>query len=178
MSKPIVIVGAGGLGKEIACLINDLPDFELVGFYDDGLPTGQTILGKFPVLGTTQDLIESKEATALTVAFGNPSTRKKVWEKLQENTQLTFPVLIHPQALVMNKERVALGQGTVIFPFSILTTDIEMGDNCLVHTRASVHHDVKVGSHSVIMPGARLVMSEQFGEATFVESNYFKPHSF
>jgi FlaA1/EpsC-like NDP-sugar epimerase len=178
MKKPIVIVGAGGLGKEIACLINDLPDYELIGFYDDGLPVGQITLGKYIVLGTIQDLIQRKEEMAVTVAFGNPSTRKKVWEKLQENTQLTFPVLIHPQALVMNKERVALGQGTVIFPFSILTTDIVLDDNCLVHTRASVHHDVKVGSHSVIMPGARLVMSEQFDEATFVESNYFKPHSF
>jgi acetyltransferase-like isoleucine patch superfamily enzyme len=178
MSKPIVIVGAGGLGKEIACLIKDLSEFELVGFYDDGLPTGQTILGKFPVLGSTQDLIDTKEELTVTIAFGNPSTRKKVWEKLQVNSNLSFPVLIHPQALLMNKERIALGQGTVVFPFSILTTDIKLGDNCLVHTRASVHHDVNVGSHSVIMPGARLVMSEQFDEATFVESNYFKPHSF
>ena len=178
MSKPIVIVGAGGLGKEIACLINDLLDFELVGFYDDGLPVGQTILGKFPVLGSTQNLIDSQEELAVAIAFGNPSTRKKVWEKLQVNSNLSFPILIHPQALLMNKERIALGQGTVIFPFSILTTDIILGDNCLVQTRASVHHDVNVGSHSVIMPCAGLVMSEQFDEATFVESNYFKPHSF
>lgn len=178
MSKPIVIAGAGGLGKELACLINDLPDYELVGFYDDGLPVGQTILGKYPVLGSTQNLIDNKDEFAVAIAFGNPSTRKKVWEKLQVNSNLSFPVLIHPQALLMNKDRITLGQGTVIFPFSILTTDIELGDNCLVHTRASVHHDVTVGSHSVIMPGARLVMSEQFDEATFVESNYFKPHSF
>ena len=178
MKKPIFIVGAGGLGKEIACVVDDLPDYELIGFYDDGLPLGQTILGKYHVLGSTQDLIESQDERAVAIAFGNPATRKKVWTKLQENTQLNFPVLIHPQALVMNKERIALGKGTVIFPFSILTTDIVLGDNCLVHTRASVHHDVRVGSHSVIMPGARLVMSEQFDEATFVESNYFKTHSF
>ena len=178
MSKPTVIIGAGGLGKEIACLINDLTDYELIGFYDDGLSVGQTILGKHPVLGSTQDLIDAQEEFAVAIALGNPSTRKKVWEKLQVNPNLSFPVLIHPQALLMNKERISLGQGTVIFPFSILTTDIVLGDNCLVHTSASVHHDVTVGSHSVIMPGARLVMSEQFDEATFVESNYFKPHSF
>ena len=178
MKKTIVIVGAGGLGKEIACLINDLPEFELVGFYDDGLPVGQTILGKYPVLGSTIDLIGNQAEIAVAIAFGNPSTRKNVWENLRVNKSLNFPILIHPQALLMNKERIALGQGTVIFPFSILTTDIVLGDNCLVHTRASVHHDVSVGSHSVIMPGARLVMSEQFDEATFVESNYFKPHSF
>ena len=178
MKKPIVIVGAGGLGKEIACLINDLPDYELIGFYDDDLPIGQTILGKYPVLGSTQVLIDTQEEWAVVIAFGNPSNRTKVWEKLQVNRNLSFPILIHPQALLMNKERIALGKGTVIFPFSLLTTDIVLGDNCLVHTSASVHHDVNVGSHSVIMPGARLVMSEQFDEATFIESNYFKTHLF
>lgn len=178
MSKSIVIVGAGGLGKEIACLINDLTDYKLLGFYDDGRILGDIILGKYPILGTSEDLLNSSENIDAVIAFGNPSTRKKMWDKLQGNASLSFPVLIHPQALVMNKERIELGKGTVIFPFSILTTDIQLGYNCLVHTRASVHHDVNVGSHSVIMPGARLVMSEQFEEASFVESNYFKPHSF
>ena len=178
MSKPIVIVGAGGLGKEIACLIEGISEYQVTGFYDDGVPKDELILGKYSVLGTTSDLLSLNNEQSVVVAFGNPKTRKKVWEVLVSNVKLNFPSLIHPQALLMNKERISLGRGVVVFPFSILTTDLVLGDNCLVHTRASVHHDVNVGAHSVIMPGARLVMSEQFDEATFVESNYFKPHSF
>ena len=30
----------------------------------------------------------------------------------------------------------------------------------------------------IAIAGKRLVMSEQFDEASFVQSNYFKPHSF
>jgi hypothetical protein len=178
MKQSLVIVGAGGLGKEIACLVEGIAEFEVAGFCDDGIPTGQLVLDKYPVLGTTLDLMNNENEHPVVIAFGNPKTRKKVWELLASNEKLSFPVLIHPQALLMNKERITLGRGVVVFPFSILTTDIVLGDNCLVHTRASVHHDVNVGAHSVIMPGARLVMSEQFDEATFVESNYFKPHSF
>lgn len=178
MNDKLVIVGAGGLGKEIACLVEGISEYEVAGFYDDGVPTGQLVLDKYPVLGTTQDLMNNESAHSVVIAFGNPKTRKKVWELLALNERLNFPVLIHSQSLLMNKERITLGRGVVIFPFSILTTDIVLGDNCLVHTRASVHHDVNVGAHSVIMPGARLAMSEQLEEATFVESNYFKPHSF
>ncbi len=178
MSKPIIIVGAGGLGKEIAFLIIDLPEFELVGFYDDGFEKNEKVLGEHEVLGTLQVLNEIQKEVSIVIAFGNPKTRKKIWEYLQSNANILFPNLIHPLALLVNTERIQLGNGVVIFPQAVLTTDIIIGNNVIVHTGASVHHDVSVGSHSVIMPGARLVMCEQFDEATFVESNYFKPHSF
>lgn len=139
MKKPIVIVGAGGLGKEIACLIEGISEYQVIGFYDDGIPKDELILGKYPVLGTTSDLKSLNNEQSVVVAFGNPKTRKKVWELLASNEKLSFPVLIHPQALLMNNERITLGRGVVVFPFSILTTDIVLGDNCLVHTLSLIH---------------------------------------
>jgi carbonic anhydrase/acetyltransferase-like protein (isoleucine patch superfamily) len=178
MKNPIVIVGAGGLGKEIASLINDLSEFELVGFYDDVLPVGQLKLGKFPVLGTFQSLQKTNTPVSVVIASGDPEVRKKWWNAFQENKNIHFPNLIHPSALLMNSGRIQIGRGVVVFPNAVLTADITLGNNVVVHIGASVHHDVTIGDHSVIMPGARLVMSEQFDECSFVESNYFKPHSF
>ena len=178
MKQPLVIVGAGGLGKEIACLVGDLTDFYVQGFYDDGLTKGEFLLGKYEVLGNIQSMLEIQTDVSVVFAFGNPKMRKKCWDTLQENANIHFPNLIHPSALIMNTERIQLGKGVIVFPLAVLTTDLSIGNNVVVHTGASVHHDVSVGNHSVIMPGARLVMSEQLGEATFVESNYFKPHSF
>ena len=178
MKDPLVIVGAGGLGKEIACLVKGLTDFYVKGFYDDGLAQGELVLGKYEVLGNLQSLQEIQSEVFVVIAFGNPKTRKKCWDALQENAKIHFPNLIHSSALIMNSERIQLGKGVIVFPLAVLTTDLSIGDNVVVHTGASVHHDVSIGDHSVIMPGARLVMSEQFGEASFVESNYFKSHSF
>jgi len=178
MKQPLVIVGAGGLGKEIACLVGDLTDFYVQGFYDDGLTKGEFLLGKYEVLGNIQSMLEIQTDVSVVFAFGNPKMRKKCWDTLQENANIHFPNLIHPSALIMNTERIQLGKGVIVFPLAVLTTDLSIGNNVVVHTGASVHHDVSVGNHSVIMPGARLVMSEQLGEATFVESNYFKLHSF
>jgi len=178
MKQPLVIVGAGGLGKEIACLVSDLTNFYVQGFYDDGLTKGELVLGKYEILGNIQSLLEIQSEISVAIAFGNPKMRKKCWDALQENANIHFPNLVHPTALIMNAERIQWGKGVIVFPLAVLTTDLSIGNNVVVHTGASIHHDVNVGSHSVIMPGARLVMSEQFDEATFVESNYFKPHSF
>jgi hypothetical protein len=178
MKTPLVIAGAGGLGKEIACLIKDLPEFELAGFYDDGLTQGELVLGKYEVLGNMLSLQTVQSEVSVVIAFGNPKMRKKCWEALQENSNIHFPNIIHPTALIMNKERIQMGKGVIVFPLAVLTTDLSLGNNVVVHTGASVHHDVAVGNHSVIMPGARLVMSEQLSESSFIESNYYKPHSF
>ena len=178
MSKAIVIVGAGGLGKSVACLVSNLKEFEIFGFYDDGQLPGTHILDELEVLGSVQVLQEIQTEISVVLAFGNPKTRKKIWEQLSTNPKIQFPNLIHPAALLMNPNRIQMGIGVIIFPQAVLTTDVVIGNNVVIHVGASVHHDVSIGSHSVVMPGARLVMSEQFDEATFVESNYFKPHSF
>ena len=178
MKQPLVIVGAGGLGKEIACLVSDLSDFYVQGFYDDGIAQGELVLGKYKVLGNMQSLQEIQSDASVAIAFGNPKIRKKYWDALHENSNIHFPNLVHPTALIMNAERIQWGMGIIVFPLAVLTTDLSIGNNVIIHTGASVHHDVSVGNHSVIMPGARLVMSEQFAEASFIESNYFKPHSF
>jgi sugar O-acyltransferase (sialic acid O-acetyltransferase NeuD family) len=178
MKNPIVIVGAGGLGKSVACLLGNLGEFEIVGFYDDGQIQGSHILDEFEVLGNIRMLQEIQTEISAVIAFGNPGTRKKIWEQLSTNPLIKFPNLIHPTAFLMNTKRIQLGSGVVIFPQAVLTTDVVIGNNVVIHIGASVHHDVSIGSHSVIMPGARLVVSEQLEEGSFVESNYFKPHSF
>ena len=45
--KDIAIYGAGGLGKEVVCLIDRInksqskPQWRLIGFFDDGKPIGR-----------------------------------------------------------------------------------------------------------------------------------------
>ncbi|MBG0771214.1 MAG: hypothetical protein H0S82_05865, partial [Anaerolineaceae bacterium] len=41
----LVIFGAGGHGRSLAALIQKMGGFDLLGFVDDGVPAGQTVLG-------------------------------------------------------------------------------------------------------------------------------------
>ena len=53
--QDIAIYGAGGFGKEVACILNKIneiqPTWNLVGFFDDGVSKGTPISHFGPVLG-------------------------------------------------------------------------------------------------------------------------------
>jgi len=77
----IAIVGAGGLGKETAVLIDQINKQEkhwnLVGFFDDGVQTGTKILS-VPVLGNVAELNTHKTGLSVVIAVGNPDIKSKL----------------------------------------------------------------------------------------------------
>ena len=58
--KQIAIYGAGGFGREVACLLNKInevePTWELVGFFDDGIEKGTQVSHFGKVLGGIDEL--------------------------------------------------------------------------------------------------------------------------
>ena len=62
--KNIVIIGAGGFGREVQWLLERMNEKEkqwnLLGYIDDGVAVG-TIVDGLPVLGNITYLIETKE---------------------------------------------------------------------------------------------------------------------
>ena len=64
--KKIAINGAGSFGKEVACILNLIntkaPEWELVGFFDDGKERGQQVSHFGKVLGDKQYLNQWPEA--------------------------------------------------------------------------------------------------------------------
>ena len=78
--KDIVIIGAGGLGREILGLIQSINKKEsrwrVKGFYDDGAECGKLIHG-LPILGKVEALNAQQEALDVAIAIGDSSTRRK-----------------------------------------------------------------------------------------------------
>ena len=67
--KDIVIIGAGGFGREIKCLIDDINEssptklFNILGFIDDGVKVG-TQIHEYKVLGNVEYLSTLKKKAA------------------------------------------------------------------------------------------------------------------
>ena len=81
--KRIAIFGSGGMGREIACTLQRINHaankevWQLVGFYDDGLPQGSSNeMGK--VLGGAAQLNAVTEPLAVVLAFGSPQVMQRV----------------------------------------------------------------------------------------------------
>jgi len=162
---PLVIAGAGGLGREIAWLVEAInhhyqrPVFELRGFL---APGALASVGGYPVWGdeTWAEAQLSREVHFV-VAVGNPILRHRIAHRL---AQAGFPAatLIHPS--VHLGPRCQIWPGAIIAAGSTLTVDIEVGTHVLVNLHCTIGHDVRLGASSSLAPGVHLSGATTLGE--------------
>ncbi len=167
-SADIAIVGAGGLGKETAVLIDQInahtKTWNIVGFFDDGIEKGSNVLS-IPVLGGILELNQFSKPLNIIIAIGNPVVKAQLAERII-NSFLIFPILIHPTALI--GRQVTIGEGTIITAGCVLTVDIQVGKHVLLNLNTTVGHDVILDDYTSVMPGAHLSGSVKVGKAVFI----------
>ncbi|MGA1794837.1 MAG: acetyltransferase [bacterium] len=143
--QDIAIWGAGGFGREVAWLIEEINRadrvFTIIGFLDDRVSlVGQEING-YPVVGGLEYLGKN-QGIAVVMAVGNPVTRFKMHARIQ-GLRLSFPNLIHPS--VIKGRTIQMGVGNVICAGAILTENITIGDFCQFNLKTTIGHDVRLG---------------------------------
>ncbi|GAB3580795.1 LbetaH domain-containing protein [Hymenobacter daeguensis] len=155
---PLVIFGAGGLGREVLLLVQQInqsrPTWDVRGFYDDQAPATPTVAG-LPYLGTSADLNASPVPLAVALAVGSPAGRAAVAGRLT-SAQLRFPVLVHPRVALAASQRVALGAGCIVQQGCMLTCDIELGRFVLLNLGCTVGHDAVLEDFCSLMPHANV----------------------
>lgn len=152
---PLAIVGAGGFGREVAWLADDINQetatFDFVGFVDDG--ASSTPEG-YPVLATTDQWIsDGRTDVHLVCALGDPVTRWKVARRLSQ-AGFSFATLIHPS--VKRSRHVRIGPGGMICADNILTTNIDIGAHALLNLDCTVGHDSRLADFVSMMPGVHI----------------------
>jgi sugar O-acyltransferase (sialic acid O-acetyltransferase NeuD family) len=168
----IVIVGAGGFGREVLEIFKDQnrikKRWNIVGFVDDDKKLHGKMVNGYPVLGDLDWLKEhNKENLSCVCAIGMPETRKKVVAELQK-IDVKFSNAIHSSVLM--SEFVELGDDVIICAGSILTVNIKIGDHVHIDTNCTVAHDVVIGSYCRLSPGVRVNGRDRLGEGVFVGS--------
>jgi sugar O-acyltransferase (sialic acid O-acetyltransferase NeuD family) len=166
--KDIAVIGAGGFGREVKGLIDDInkirPIYNFKGFYDDGFEKG-TLINGFKVLGGISDLNEVSSPIQVAVAIGAPDTKRKIIEQLT-NTNIEFPTLIHP-SVICSDDFVTIGNGCIICAGNIITCNIEIQDFVILNLMCTVGHDTTIKKYSSFMPSVNIS-----GEVIIHESVY------
>jgi sugar O-acyltransferase (sialic acid O-acetyltransferase NeuD family) len=171
--RPLIIVGAGGLGREVLVLLRQLNEaganWDMRGFYDDQPPTEPTVAG-LPYLGTIEALNQVAEPLAVAVAVGSSASRATVVGRLT-SAQLSFPVLVHPGVRLAAYQRLALGAGCLIQQGCILTCDITLGRFVLLNLGCTVGHDAVLEDFCSLMPHVNIGGGAQLGAGTYLGTN-------
>ena len=167
--KDIAIYGAGGFGREIAYLLEQInkvqPQYNLIGYYDDGVDPN-TAVGELRVLGNISDLNAIDYQLCVVVAIGAPAIKKKVIEQIN-NPNLSFPNLFHP-SVMWQLDTVKFGKGNIICAGNLLTVDIEIGDFVILNLSCTVGHDTVIKDYSSFMPSVNISGEVLIEEAVYV----------
>ena len=157
-SGKIVIVGAGGLGREILATVRAYNtvrnEWDVLGFLDsDEKLRGSGIAG-VSVLGNDEWCQNNHDHSIRFIcAIGTSRARARVVQKLSA-MNCRFASVVHPGVRI--PESVEIGAGTVIMGGTQFTTDAKIGSHVVVYLNCSITHDVRVGDYCVITPGCNL----------------------
>lgn len=153
---PLVIVGAGGFGRECLDIVEALnrlgAQLAFVGFADDSGGDPELLARRGArVVGTVADT--ATRTTRYVIAIGSTIARRSIDERLT-GAGLECPVLIHPQATVGSDCR--LGPGTILNAGARVTTNVSLGRHAQVHANAAIGHDAVLDDYVSVFPGATI----------------------
>ncbi|UUC47028.1 acetyltransferase [Flavobacterium cerinum] len=167
--KNIAIIGAGGFGREVKTILDDInarePEFQFVGFYDDGVAKG-TIVNGYPVLGGVEELNAVSEPLCIAMGIGDPKLKMKIVGKIN-NSNIQYPTIVHPGAII-GKDDVTIGQGTIICAGCILTCNINIGAFVTLNLMCTVGHDTRIEAFSSFMPAVNISGEVLINEKVYV----------
>jgi sugar O-acyltransferase (sialic acid O-acetyltransferase NeuD family) len=153
----IAIYGAGGFGREVKMLIDQINQHEykykFIGYFDDGRSIGELING-FPVLGGINELNSYQGELYLVFSIGDPRIKRKLIDRITKN-ELSYPVLIHPSCIIGN-DNVEIGEGSIICAGNIITVDITIGRHVVLNLACTVGHDTIIGDFCSLMPSVNI----------------------
>ena len=152
--KDIVIIGAGGFGKEVAWLIEQInkksPTWNLLGFVDDGIKTG-TLINGYPILGEIKYLEDL--SVNLVCSISDSRSRHKIVSGLEKSNN-TFVTLIHPD--IDLSSTVSIGEGSIICEGVKFTVNIDIGNHVIIYHNSVICHDSNVGDFTSILPSVNI----------------------
>ena len=167
----IAIFGAGGFGREVACLIKMInekePTWNLIGFFDDNLDLkGKMISHYGSCLGGVEELNAYNKPLCVTIPIGIPSVVKQVVWKIN-NPNVTYPNLIHPTFKLADEKAFEIGKGNIIQGDCSASCDVVFGDFNVLNGGVVFGHDAKVGSFNTFMPATRISGEVKIGNGNF-----------
>ena len=139
--KNIVIIGAGGVGREVSLIIQQInelePTWNLLGFIDDNTDNWGKVINGYSVIGGIDSLEFLSNDTYIVIAIANYEVKKKIVNKV--NNKFKFATIVHPKVWI--HDYMTVGEGTIIYEGAILTANIEIGNHVIISPKCGVGHD-------------------------------------
>jgi sugar O-acyltransferase (sialic acid O-acetyltransferase NeuD family) len=169
--RKLVIVGAGGFGREVLAWARQSVqferDWEIKGFIDDN---AAALAGKntpAPWLGPIADHQPANDEVFV-CALGTPAVKRRVGELLRSRGA-RFGQVVH--RTVVLGDNVALGDGVILCPYTVVSANNRLGVCVAINFHSTVDHDTNVGDWSQVNCHCDLTGGVQIGREVFIGSS-------
>jgi len=183
--KKIIIVGAGGLGREVLQLVKDIngqeATYEIMGFIDDNALALQGKECSHGMIGSIGGWTPAADEL-FALAIANPQLKQNMVEKLKSKGA-QFASLIHPTAIISAHTK--LGMGLIVYPYARINVnctvddfvtllsspighDSIIGDYCTITTNCTITGDVSLGKRVFVGSGSTIIPHTSIGDDVYI----------
>ena len=150
----LALYGYGGHAREVAAQINSKVEFYVDDEYANDI---------------AKPISEFNPLThQMMVAVANSKDRYDIVQKLPKETM--YFTFIHPTALIMDKN-IEIGKGSFIGAYSVLTTNIKLGEHTILNRGVHIGHDTEIGTYFSAMPGVIISGNVKIYDLVYIGTN-------
>lgn len=164
MKQPLVVLGTHVFAEEVADLVAQAGEHELVAFAEnwDRQRAGRELHGK-PVLWV-DELAEHAGDWSAVCAIGSPDRHAYVSQVAALG--ISFATVRHPSAVIAPTAR--LGEGCIVGPGVVVGAHTEVADHVILNRGVLVGHHTTIGRCVTLSPAANVAGCAQIGERAYL----------
>ncbi|MGR5487944.1 acetyltransferase [Vibrio alfacsensis] len=148
INKLVGVYGASGFGREVMPIVKQqVGNQATFVFIDDGAQDNE--LNGFSILNFEQFLNENYDAKEVVIAIADSKIREKLAEKLRLNDIGQLNVFAANSVTLDANE---IGDGAVLCPFTMVTSNVKIGKGFHANIYSYVAHDCVIGDYVTFAP--------------------------
>jgi sugar O-acyltransferase (sialic acid O-acetyltransferase NeuD family) len=165
--QPLVIVGAGGHGREMLDIVEAInsvePTYEFLGFVATEADAALLSRRDAALLGDLEFVAEHDVAYA--IGIGDSATRLRIDHDLRVQGRQAV-TLVHPLASTGSDLR--FDEGVALAAGARVTTNVSLGRQTQLNINAVVSHDCVIGDGVTLSPGVLINGTVVLGDGVFL----------
>lgn len=166
----VYIIGASGFGREVESWIsssdNFLANYSLKGFLDDNINALEGYPSDYNVISKIDDF-RFKDDECVLLCITEPEIKEKIVRRI--NGRARFLSFIHESSLI--GKSVNIGEGTIIGPNCVLTTNVKIGPFVTIVLGTTVGHDSVISDFASLMVQVTISGKVEIGKYVFIGNN-------
>lgn len=172
--KDIVLLGSGGHAKSVVDIIEQNPDYRIIGFLE--LPNKQTFsYHNYRVLGD-DSMLETLMTSDIRYAYpamgymGKGDIRRKMYERLCE-LGYSIPNFIDQSAILAKDVVIKENSGVFIGKRAVINSNARLEEMTIINSGAIIEHDCVVQAGTHVAVGAVVCGETHIGRQCLIGAN-------